>query len=164
MFICPYHSTDTCLFVPITPRIHVYLSLSLHRYMFICPYHSTDTCLFVPITPQIHVYLSLSLHRYMFICPYHSTDTCLFVRITPQIHVYLSISLHSYLFICPYHSTATCLSQLMADFITVCPLLCLYEESSQANVNFVICSRQVIIQDLFLLWHAIVEPLLYDHP
>ena len=40
MFICPYHSTDTCLFVRITPQIHVYLSLSLHRYMFICPYHS----------------------------------------------------------------------------------------------------------------------------
>ena len=69
VLICPNHSTDTCLFVPITQQIQVNLSLSLHRYslhryMFICPYRSTDTCLCtcVPITPQIHVYLSLSLH------------------------------------------------------------------------------------------------------
>ena len=75
MVVCPYHSTDPCLFVPITPEIPVYLSLSLKRYMFICPYHSRDTCLFVPITPNIHVYLSLSLQKYMFVCPYHSRDT-----------------------------------------------------------------------------------------
>ena len=121
MFICLYHSTDTCLFVPITPQIHVYLSLSLHIYMFICPYHSTDTCIFVPITPQIHVYLSLSLHRYMFICPgYHYTDTCLFVPITP--HVYLSLSLQRYLFICPYHSRDT--SQITSlDWANECLLI-----------------------------------------